>query len=193
MSASDQDLAGLPENVRTCATPLHELLAAVPKDARVLEAVSTFESTNHPVGRLCHEASVELLRLASENAELHKSLAVYVHGNGSQALRAERAEAELATARETIKRLNRRVQVAEAGVAQKVKASAPGSFGRGLANAAADMFMHERDEAQAELAALKLRIAGSVELRVGDPAWSDGSLSEMEGVRVALLPRSEEH
>src|SRR5574337_2005371 len=69
--------------------------------------------------------------------------------------RAERAEAELAASRETIKRLNRRVQIAEAGVAEKVKASAGRSLGCALANAAADAFIHERDEAMAELAALR--------------------------------------
>lgn len=95
---------------------------------------------------------------------------------------------ELAESRETIKRLNRRVQVAEAGIAEKVKEASGRNLGRALANAAADMFRHERDEALAELAALKRRIAEAVELRVGDPAWSDGTLAELDGQRVALLP-----
>lgn len=55
------------------------------------------------------------------------------------------AESERDALRETVKRLNRRVQVAEAGIAEKVKVSAPGSFGRGLANAAAEMYKAERD------------------------------------------------
>ncbi|HET9819598.1 MAG TPA: hypothetical protein VFP92_10575 [Rhodanobacteraceae bacterium] len=98
----------------------------------------------------------ELLRLAGENASMrHIIETLDVEGHR----RADRSEAELAAARETIKRLNRRVQVAEAGIAEKVKASAPGSLGRALANAAADKYMRERDMAQTELAALKARIA----------------------------------
>lgn len=127
----------------------------------------------------------ELLRLTRENAELRDG-AAYTNAlrlARDQAERAERAEAELAAAlkanrdcvdhfeqmqaelaesRETIKRLNRRVQVAEAGVAKKVKASG-GSLGRALANAAADKYMRERDMAQAELVALKARIAEPVD------------------------------
>lgn len=79
-------------------------------------------------------------------------------------------EAELATARETIKRLNRRVQVAEAGVAEKVKESSGRNLGRALANAAFEMMKGELDKAQAELEALKRRIA---EAAIGTPVEID--------------------
>lgn len=109
-----------------------------------------------------------------------------------------KAEAELAAARETIKRLNRRVQVAEAGIAEKVKASAPGSLGRALANAAADKYMRERDMAQAELAALKARILpGTAKVEIADTddpdgnpyGWVSGTLlsHNLIGKRVALV------
>ena len=126
-------------------------------------------------------------RLAIEKAELRQcaeqceaELAAMPDADEWHALRerAERAEAELAESRETIKRLNRRVQVAEAGVAEKVKVSAPGSFGRALANAAADMYMRERDEAQAELAALKARAQ-----------WQPIETAPHDGNRVLLWNR----
>jgi hypothetical protein len=95
---------------------------------------------------------------------------------GEMEARAEKAEAELAESRETIKRLNRRVQIAEAGVAEKVKEHAGGSLGRALANAAADMYMRERDEAQAELAALKARILpGAAKVEIADTDDPDGN------------------
>lgn len=59
---------------------------------------------------------------------------------------------ELAEARETIKRLNRRCSQYEQGLASKVdeaKTAGP-SFGRSLANAAATMYEAERDAARAE-------------------------------------------
>lgn len=43
------------------------------------------------------------------------------------------------------------------------------------------------ERAESELAKLRERIAGSIELRVGDPAWSDGTLAEMEGQLVSLV------
>jgi hypothetical protein len=110
----------------------------------------------------------ELLRLADENARL-------LAANRDAMDHFEQMQAELAESRETIKRLNRRVQVAEAGVAEKVKASG-GSLGRALANAAADRYMRERDEAQAELAALKARILpGAAEVEIADTDGPDGN------------------
>lgn len=120
----------------------------------------------------------ELLRLARENAELREQTKAPAVVWKQRAERGEAdvaahlaafkelsekylaSEAELAQSRETIKRLNRRVQIAESGLAEKIKASGR-SLGRALANAAADMFMHERDEARAELAQIKERIAKS--------------------------------
>ena len=59
---------------------------------------------------------------------------------------------ELAEARETIKRLNRRSQIAEAGVRDNVEEckAAGVSMGRTLANAAADMYLRRAEQAEAE-------------------------------------------
>lgn len=61
----------------------------------------------------------------------------------------ERLQSELATARETNGRLNRRCQVAERAASEKVTAST-GSLGRGLANYAASMYARELTEAREE-------------------------------------------
>lgn len=98
--ANDQDLAGLPEDAKQ--VPLHELLAAVPMNARALEGVGEFMSRNHPVGRLCHEAGAELLRLARENAELREQVD-YAGRLYDQAQRGkDEAEAELAALKKRI-------------------------------------------------------------------------------------------
>ena len=150
------------------------------------------------------DAIIRAERAEAELAELRDEI-----GTKVPAIMWQHAEAELATARETIKRLNRRVQVAEAGVAEKVKASAQGSFGRALANAASEMFMHERDEARADLAALKRMIAEapvykcdadvisgrdydyiSAVLIHDDPGFQ---YPDVDGKRVALLPVGGEH
>lgn len=47
---------------------------------------------------------------------------------------------ELTLARETIRRLNRRVQSAESGLAEKINENAGRSLGRAFANAAATMY-----------------------------------------------------
>lgn len=82
-------------------------------------------------------------------------------GDGQHRARMERLD----EARETITRLNRRVQMAESGLAEKLKESAPGSLGRSLANAAAEKYMHERDEARAELLLLAKENARLREIR----------------------------
>ena len=65
------------------------------------------------------------------------------------------AESELEMARETIRRLNRRCQSAEAGLAEKVNANAGRSLGRAFANAAATMYEAQLEEARASLAHLQ--------------------------------------
>lgn len=111
-------------------------------------------------------------------------------GDGQHVARMERLD----EARTTIARLNRRVQVAESGVTEKLKESAPGSLGRALANAAAEKYMHERDEALAELAKLRERIAVAPvgEVRCRDATWiirpvKDASLDSVIGKRVRLV------
>jgi hypothetical protein len=146
----------------------------------------------------------ELTTLRTKLAELHES-ALTGYEDGWHALRNERdaLKAELAQSRETVKRLNRRVQVAEAGVAEKVKESSGRNLGRALANAAAEMYRHERDEARAKLAELKRKIAEapvfsceadiisgrdydyiSAVLRHADPTYQ---YPDLDGQRITVL------
>ena len=123
----------------------------------------------------------ELLRLA----EIEKERWSVVATRNAAIERTEKAESELAEARETITRLNRRVQVAEAGVAEKMKASAPGSLGRALANAAAS-------KAEAELAALKARIVESAHVDVTLGCAIDGEIPpDLALCKVALVKMEE--
>lgn len=62
---------------------------------------------------------------------------------------------EIAQSRETIRRLNRRVQSAEAGLSEKINAHAGQSFGRILANSAATMYAAQIEDLKAENARLK--------------------------------------
>ena len=72
---------------------------------------------------------------------------------------------ELDQARDTIRRLNRRCQVAESALAERLKSDPHGtsskSFGRRFVGAAASRFLRERDEARARVAELEslLRVA----------------------------------
>jgi hypothetical protein len=47
-------------------TPLIELLENVPRDTVLVVEHDLFNSSFHPVGRLCHEAATELRRLHAE-------------------------------------------------------------------------------------------------------------------------------
>jgi hypothetical protein len=76
------------------------------------------------------------------------------------------AESELEMARETIRRLNRRCQSAEAGLAEKVNANAGRSLGRAFANAAATMYEAQLEEARASLAHLQENALTPEEARV---------------------------
>ncbi|MGB0970372.1 MAG: hypothetical protein ACPGVG_05345 [Mycobacterium sp.] len=69
--------------------------------------------------------------------------------------RADAAEADLATARETNRRLNARCQLYEKGIAEKVKDNPGPSFGRALANAEAERLHGLLEAAEAERDALK--------------------------------------
>ncbi len=63
---------------------------------------------------------------------------------------------ELQIARETIRRLNRRVQAAEAGLKERLKHYVPGqsgpSWGRNMVNALALIYVRERDDLRMTLA-----------------------------------------
>jgi hypothetical protein len=61
----------------------------------------------------------------------------------------------LTRAHATIRRLNRRVQSAEAGLAEKVNANAGRSFGRALANSAATMYGAQLEDAKALIQSLR--------------------------------------
>lgn len=65
----------------------------------------------------------------------------------------EALEAERDNLRETNQRLNRRCQLAESALAEKIEKAkrSGGSFGRSMANAAAAMFERQRDEAREAL------------------------------------------
>lgn len=69
----------------------------------------------------------------------------------------QRLKTELATARETNRSLNRRCQLAERAVSEKVTA-ATGSVGRGLANYAASMCARELTEAREESGRLRTEL-----------------------------------
>ena len=80
-----------------------------------------------------------------EAALLRRLLTVAAH---------HRAEGpDLAAARETIRRLNRRCQEYERGLTEKLEVAARsgGSLGRGLANAAASMYLARAERAEAAL------------------------------------------
>jgi hypothetical protein len=68
-------------------------------------------------------------------------------------------EAERDALRETVRRLNRRAQVLEAGIAEKIASHPPGSLGRALANAAAETYHSRAQVAERERDALRQRIA----------------------------------
>ena len=56
------------------AVPLHEQLARVPRDARlVIDDPDGMGTQYIPVGRMCHETAAELRRLHEVNAELMKA------------------------------------------------------------------------------------------------------------------------
>lgn len=94
---------------------------------------------------------------------------------------------ELAQARETIRTLNRRCQSAEAGLAVKLDEMqrAGVSFGRGLANHAASMYLAQRDDL--------LTFAGEVLVALRDNVgvdW-DGGDAQDAMVRCGLLKEVE--
>jgi hypothetical protein len=70
--AADRDVG------RACKTPLVDLLAAIPSDARMIYDQSPTESQNIPVGRLAAEAREEIERLRAENEALRESLIIYI-------------------------------------------------------------------------------------------------------------------
>ncbi|WP_182359529.1 hypothetical protein [Tomitella gaofuii] len=101
--------------------------------------------------------------------------------------------AALQAARATNTRLNKRCQLADRALAEKVSEHAGRSFGRGLANWAATKYREERDEARAEvddaLDQAALREAAADLLR----AQRDEALEEAERLREgdwALLSRN---
>ena len=107
------------------------------------------------------------------------------------ALTAERDEA-----RETIRRLNRRCQEAEAAVAEKVQAHPHASLGRALANAAASAaeaeldrlrleFSRERADALDWLESFWAQFASEVRGRPG--VRHDGGLSLLSDTQEALM------
>jgi hypothetical protein len=119
------------DDLSTLLQPVHYRIQAY------LSGVGLFnpELANHDAVRdLIIDSRAALLRLARENRILDiKNAGTLANnlcpdhrdkqaGKICLACTIERAEAELAISRETIKRLNRRVQVAEAGVAEKIKA-----------------------------------------------------------------------
>jgi CRISPR/Cas system CMR subunit Cmr4 (Cas7 group RAMP superfamily) len=77
---------------------------------------------------------------------------------------ARNALAELAAARETIKRLNRRSQIAEAGLLAKMETKPEErTFGRIFANSAAYMYREQNEELRASLATLREAVREYVE------------------------------
>ena len=101
-----------------------------------------------------------------------RSDVVRVAHDASADLRAtiDQLRAELATARETISRLNRRCQSAESGLRDTIEVArrAGPSFGRTLANAAATMYERERQELATVLRgqrALLVRLRDRLEAR----------------------------
>jgi predicted hydrocarbon binding protein len=58
---------------------------------------------------------------------------------------------ELERAHATIRRLNRRVQSAESGLAEKINANAGRTLGRAFANAAATMYLSQLDDLRSML------------------------------------------
>lgn len=61
--------------------------------------------------------------------------------------------------RETVSRLNRRAQALEAGIAEKIASHPPGSMGRALANAAAEMYHSRAQKAETERDELRAKLA----------------------------------
>lgn len=61
--------------------------------------------------------------------------------------------------RETVRRLNRRAQALEAGIAEKIASHPPGSMGRALANAAAEMYHSRAQKAETERDELRARLS----------------------------------
>lgn len=68
-------------------------------------------------------------------------------------------DAEITRLRETIQRLNRRVQSAESGLAEKINANAGQSLGRALANASATYWQNVAEDKDAELVRLRGHVA----------------------------------
>lgn len=60
--------------------------------------------------------------------------------------------------RETVRRLNRRAQALEAGIAEKIASHPPGSMGRALANAAAEMYHSRAQKAETERDELRAKL-----------------------------------
>lgn len=59
---------------KACAVPLHELLQAVPANARLEIQEGEYSTRYIPVGRYCKEAADEIQILRAENAKLSTSL-----------------------------------------------------------------------------------------------------------------------
>jgi hypothetical protein len=87
-------------------------------------------------------------------------------------------EAELAHMRETVKRLNRRVQSAESGLTAKL-VTGP-CLGRALANSAATMYREKLADAEAQHAALQQNAARLVKLVWALGNWNDHNWTDAD-------------
>jgi hypothetical protein len=101
-----------------------------------------------------------------------------------------RLQKDLERARATNTILNRRAQAAEAAVAEKVSASGAQGLGRRLANAAAAMYLRERDEARAARDRLQGALRTIEENTRPDGAWADQAVNVY--ARAALPATKEE-
>jgi hypothetical protein len=77
---------------QACKTPLVDLLAAIPSDARMIYDQSPTESQNIPVGRLAAEACQEIKRLRHA---LQVALPALENGAEALAIDADRYHAEM--------------------------------------------------------------------------------------------------